>query len=294
MISDYRQLAQLFTSSHLKELSKGKLDLLNQVNQIYFQSDENILISKIFDESFQLLSDHYANEYIYKNLIIEKLFLKKHSTQDATFLTEFRVGKRKVDCVILNGKSTCYEIKTEFDSLQRLDQQLDAYQGLFNEVYVVCAPQFTKKLLNDLPLNIGIIEFSNKLILKKIRKSKTNNFISNKKLIMESMRQTEYTELASRLSKKTINIPNMEIYDYCHSIIDNCQNERKLNKFFIETLKKKRKNDEKIINSFPTSLTNAVISYKFLKSDLIKLAEIMQINHGNITDVLSNTSWQTT
>lgn len=46
------------------------------------------------------------------------MFLKKHKINKAVMLSEFRVGANKADCVILNGLSTCYEIKTELDNLK--------------------------------------------------------------------------------------------------------------------------------------------------------------------------------
>ena len=294
MKTDYKQLAQLFTSHHLQQLSQGNFEIVKQTRSNFFNSNQELSIADIFDESFKLLSRHYANEYIYKNLIIEKLFLKKYDCDKATVLTELREGQRKADCVILNGKSICYEIKTEFDSLQRLDSQLKEYEKLFNEIYVVCAPKFTKKLLDDLPTHIGIIEFNHKLTLKKIRKSNIENFVIDKHLIMQSLRQPEFKMLASQISKTLIDVPNTEIYDYCLSIIENFPNDKKLNKLFIEILKKKRKNDDKTINNFPISLTNAIISYNFLKADLRNLTNIMQLKNGETIDVLSNTSWETT
>ncbi len=294
MNTNYKKLAQLFTSAHLQQLSRGNLEFINQIHIDFFSTNKEFSIADIFNESFKLLSQNYANEYIYKNMIIQKLFLEKYSFENATVLTEFRVGQRKADCVILNGKSTCYEIKTEFDSLQRLDLQLKEYEKLFNEIYVVCAPKFTKKLLNYLPEYIGIIEFNNKLNLKKIRRSHIKNFVIDKNLIMQSLRQPEFKLLANQITKKNVDVPNTEIYDHCLSIIKNFPNEKKLNKFFIEILKKKRKNDDKTISKFPTSLTNAVISYNFQKSDLRSLADIIQLKNGETINVLSNTPWETT
>lgn len=293
MINDYRKLAQLFTSSHLRELSRGNFDLVNQVHESFFESYEDLSIGSLFDESFKLLNNSYPNEYIYKNLIIDQLFLKKYDYDKATFLTEFRVGERKADCVVLNGKSTCYEIKTEFDSLLRLDAQLKEYEQLFDEIYVVCSTKFTQKLLNELPKNIGIFEYNGKLSLKKIRKSTAQKDCINKELLMQSLRQSEFKQLAGEISKQTINVPNTRIFEHCSAIINEFDNNKKLNKLFIDVLKKQRKNDEKTIESFPKSLTNAVISYNLLKSDLKNLREIMAISFGKNNYVLPNITRKT-
>lgn len=291
---NYKELANLFTSNHLNELAKGNFSLIEHIQDTVFRSQKNITISDIFDQSFEILTENYPNEYIYKNMIIQKLFLTKYDFNKATILTEFRVGKRKADCVILNGKSTCYEIKTELDSLHRLSFQLEAYEKLFNEVYVVCSSKFTKKLLNDLEPHFGIIEFTPKMTLRKVRKSSIENATIDKNLMMQSLRQPEYKMLASTISNEDIIVPNTEIYDYCFKIIKNFKNEKKLNKIYIDTLKTKRKNDDKIIEKFPSSLINAAISYNFLKSDLEQLTNILNFQKGESENVLPNITRETT
>jgi len=293
MSINYKELANLFTSSHLNELARGDFSLINHIHRNFFSHQENLTISMIFDHSFQLLTENYANEYIYKNIIIQKLFWDKYDCDKATVLTEFRVGERKADCVILNGKSICYEIKTEFDSLQRLDFQLEAYERLFNEVYVVCASKFTKKLLNDLEPHIGIIEFTSKSTLRKVRKSSIRNFSIDKKLMMQSLRQPEYKMLASAINKKEVLVPNTKVYDHCFEIINNFKNEKKLNKFYINILKTKRKNDDKVIKKLPISLMNAAVSYKLSKSDFEQLTNILTIQNGDYENVLSNITRET-
>ncbi|PKG80047.1 hypothetical protein CXF80_18020 [Shewanella sp. Actino-trap-3] len=78
-------------------------------------------------KTYATLDKHYRYEYFYKNTIANNRLLGRHSLRTAAMITEFRVGRNIADCVIFNGSSTCYEIKTEFDSLSRLDAQLDSY-----------------------------------------------------------------------------------------------------------------------------------------------------------------------
>lgn len=72
-------------------------------------------------------------------------------------LSEFRVGTNKADCVILNGKSVCYEVKTDFDTLIRLPEQLNSYSQVFDEVYVVSTLKHLKNVERICPDNIGIM-----------------------------------------------------------------------------------------------------------------------------------------
>lgn len=52
-------------------------------------------------------------------------------------MSEFWVDMSKADSVVLNGTSTVYEIKTEFDNLSRLPQQLTDYSKVFDHINVV-------------------------------------------------------------------------------------------------------------------------------------------------------------
>lgn len=247
-------------------------------------------LSELFQKSFEILQKNYPNEYIYKNLIATKILLGRHSLNTATMLTEFRVGKNKADCVILNGKSTCYEIKTDYDSLTRLEDQLNSFLQLFDEVYVVCSKKFENIIFNVIPEEVGVISLTSSNTFKTLRKAQNRNVPLNKDLLIGSMRQSEYKQLAEEILGEKIFSPNMLIYKKCLSIINDYQDHEKLNKKYIQILKNTRKNDDIFINSMPLSLTNAVISYKFSKKQQIALLDLLKSGEIN---VLSDTKGQT-
>lgn len=59
----------------------------------------------------------------------------------AAFIAELFVDgfARRADLVMANGKLAAFEIKSERDSLDRLEGQLSTYERLFEQVTVVCA-----------------------------------------------------------------------------------------------------------------------------------------------------------
>lgn len=287
MNQDYQLLAKIFNSNVLNQIADGDRSYLNKVLRTFFDGDDSLDLRTIFDESFKILSQEYLNEYVYKNFIVNKILRGKHSLNTATMLSEFRVGRNKADCVILNGKSTCYEIKTDYDTLNRLDAQLASYAQLFDEVNVVCSYKHLEAVATQIPENVGIILLSDMLTFREVRPAISRCSDINKTLMMQSLRKDEYLELSRMLSGEKISAPNTQLFDKCLDVVNNFKDEEKINDCFIKILKKSRKNDEILISSLPRSLSNAAVSYKFNKAQVESL--IKQFNGMENDNVLPNT-----
>lgn len=266
----YRNLSKIFNSGVLSDIATGDFSYIQKVSQQFFSEINSLNLNEIYQKSFEILLKNYPNEYVYKNLIANKILLGRHSLNTATMLTEFRVGTNKADCVILNGKSTCYEIKTDYDSLIRLNDQLDAYTQIFDDVYVVCSYKHLESVLKNTDDSIGILILSDKLTFQEVRKA-DNTVRKNKKLLIQSLRQSEYLELFEMITGEKLVAPNTQIFDLCYEELNKFEDDKMLNNFYIEILKRSRKNNKEFITNMPTSLVNATISYKFNKSQIKSL-----------------------
>ncbi|MHA3081915.1 sce7726 family protein [Acinetobacter sp. ANC 5383] len=280
MSLEFKNLSKVFNSNTLNDIANGDLSYIQKMANIF--CTESLSFREFFDKAFQILENNYQNEYVFKNFIANKILCGKHSLNTATMLTEFRVGKNKADCVILNGKSTCYEIKTDYDSLVRLNDQLNSYLQLFDEVYVVCSNKFEKTIFSEIPEEVGVISLTSSKTLRTLRKASKRSISLNKDLLVGSMRQYEYKQLAEEIIGEKISLPNMLIYKKCLSIINEYNNDEELNKKYIKILKKTRKNDDIFINSVPLSLTNAAISYNFSKKQQVTLSNILRNGEINV------------
>ena len=110
-----KDAARIFSSNYLIRLASGDFSLLNHVARDLLNIEPaNLSVVDVFEQTYKQLSKCYRHEYYFKNTIANKRLLGSHSLNTATMLSEFRVGRNIADCVILNGQSTCYEIKTEF------------------------------------------------------------------------------------------------------------------------------------------------------------------------------------
>lgn len=286
MSVEYQTLAKIFNSNTLNDIANGDLSYIYKITNNFFAGDYSLTLNNIFEQSFEILSKNYPNEYVYKNFIANKILQGKHSLNTATMLTEFRVGKNKADCIILNGKSTCYEIKTDYDTLIRLDEQLHAYSQIFDEVNVVCSYRHVDSVLRQAPSNIGVIILSDKLTFREVRRPVGRQQNINKFLMMQSLRKNEYVELVKLLCGEIIDVPNTQLFDKCYEKVDSFSDDKKLSYFFVEILKKYRKNNDILVSNLPKSLANAAISYKFNKNQVDSLINCFD-DKGDI-NVLSN------
>ncbi len=122
--------------------------------------DNGTLISEIYE----FMSKSYRNEYFYQNTLLNKLLLGKHSVNTTSALTQIPIGKSKADFILINGEAVVYEIKTELDSLDRLDAQLKDYYKAFDHVCVVTSESHYECVLNILkvaPVGIYVLTQQN-------------------------------------------------------------------------------------------------------------------------------------
>lgn len=261
-----RDAARLFSSKRIAEIASGDFSYLLDIAALYQDSlEENFTAAEVIDHAYSELSRNYRGEYFYKNTVAERLLLGRHSVNTATILPEFRVGRSKADCVILNGSSTCYEIKSDFDNLDRLPEQLSFYRKIFDKTYVVVGKAHLDKVQGLCRNDIGIIELTPKKSLRIIREAEASKAPVDISILMRSLRVSEYKEIASTVSKSNINYSNTEIFSACEEILKNSPPED-VRKAFCSTLKKSRKVEKGYVLSLPRSLLMAGIGFK-LRAD---------------------------
>lgn len=111
---------------------------------------------------------------------VYKWLLKKN--KDAVIIPEYSIGNRRADYISFNTQKidvTIVEIKSELDTFDRLDAQLDKYSLIANNVYLAIDKKQYDKLLSKnikLPGHIGILIYDNYkskklIVLKKATKN---------------------------------------------------------------------------------------------------------------------------
>ncbi len=213
-IESLRSLSQIFTPTNFDRIVR-KNDIVNtqariQKHLIFQNSIKNL---EIIQFVYKELLANYKSEYLYKNALLNKLLLGKYSINTTTVINEFKIGKSIADFVLLNGEAKVFEIKTEFDNLDKLDKQLADYKQFANKIYVVSNSKFISKLLSDYNnTTIGIIEFTERNTLKELQSARENSQTFNHKAIFKALRKQEYLDIIQEYFGKVPDVPNTKIF----------------------------------------------------------------------------------
>ncbi len=213
-IESLRSLSQIFTPTNFDRIVRKK-DTANThariQKHISFPNSINNLeaIKFIYKE----LLANYKSEYLYKNALLNKLLLGKYSINTSTVINEFKIGRSIADFVLLNGEAKIFEMKTEYDSLEKLDKQVADYKQFANKVYVVSNSKFTKKLLSNYgDTTIGVIEFTENNTLKELQPAKSNDLSFNHRAIFKTLRKKEYLDIIQKYFGQIPDVPNTKIF----------------------------------------------------------------------------------
>lgn len=171
-----------------------------------------------FDRAYANLLKEYRSQYVYKNAIANQLLLRRHSMREAALLTEFNAGISKADAVLINGTSTVYEIKSEFDSTRRLESQLRSYGEIFDRIYVCTHSSQVKHIEPILPPHVGLILLSSRYSLKEVREAQSNKRRVVPEMIFHSLRRPEYCSIVQKRFGALPASAPAEISLACHAL----------------------------------------------------------------------------
>lgn len=207
-------LSQLFSSSVIRELARrGQSPLfarLARQSQL-FASPSSECVHTLFDAAFEVLKrPGCRDEYVYKAALVRKILLGRHSLQTASMLNEFRVGRCKADIAILNGTATVYEVKSERDSLARLQRQIAAYMTVFPRIYVIAAETHANAVMTLLPEEIGVLRLNSRHQISTLRKARDRPERTSSNAIFDSIRTCEARDILEACGVSIPIVPNTQ------------------------------------------------------------------------------------
>lgn len=158
----------------------------------------NLRLINVFGTIYMSKREKPLEPEIKSNLIN---FLMNRGTLDSGLvINEFTVGdfSRRVDlAVIQNNRLLAFEVKSDADSLIRLEGQVEKYLQYFDKVTVVTAPKHTSKALELTPNNVAVWEIVEDKITIKRRGSISQ--VKNKNRLIEMMTANELYRLSKKL-----------------------------------------------------------------------------------------------
>lgn len=197
--------AELSTNGKSKKLA----DLLHlaQVRP----SRSNSSVAEVLEAAFSVLKRRgLRDEYVYRSAIAQKVLLGKHSLNTSTMLTEFRTGASKADVVVLNGHASVYEIKSERDSLTKLDKQLRDYCKVFASVNVITSEKYAPAVLDMTEPHIGVLCLSSRYQISTLRQPEYRPEKTDTVSVLESVRRAEAENILKEIGIDAPVVPNTQ------------------------------------------------------------------------------------
>lgn len=270
-------LSKVFTQNTFKDLMNGRPNEVYRACINRYLNETNVLENKTaIDRIYKVLMTEYRNEYFYKNTLLNKLLLGRHSINTTVALTEIPIRKSKADFILINGKAVVYEIKTELDSFDRLSTQINDYYAAFNNVCVVtCESNYSKvsTLLHDSNVGICILTDRNTISIRK-QPLEDNSLLSHKAMF-GVLRKQEYEQIILKHYGELPVTNQFDHYKACFKLFEKIEVIQAY-KYMLDQLKTRNIKSANEYKKVPAELKFLVYFSKFRKKDYSNLNTFLE------------------
>jgi hypothetical protein len=278
-------VAQFFASAVLRDLARrgrsARFAHISEQAAVASHLSPQAQVRDVFDLALTWLEQQTERSaYPYRVAVARKLFRERHKVETATLLPEFRVGACRADAVVLNGKATAYEIKSERDNLGRLREQLDQYARVFPIVTVVAAPRHVEAVAKIAAASVGILVLSEDLEIETYRAATSDPGRLSVAHIFDCLQRAEAIAVLKKHDIAIPELPNTEMYGALRRLFETLT-PAQAHAGMLATLKKTRslKRHARSLDQLPASLYAAALSMPFHASELTRLVAAMDITN---------------
>lgn len=164
------------------------------------------------------LSNKVVNDLIFHFYYCERV-IKYHFIRhlknriDHIVAFEMAIGDSRVDICRINGSLYAYEIKTEYDTFDRLDTQMRDYLKTFEKVYVIVPQNRVEDVKLHIPESCGVISYRIEndmdVIFAYVKKAKKN--CCDVSFCINSLSSNDMSYLLKLLNKKDYRTRNEKL-----------------------------------------------------------------------------------
>ncbi|MGQ9371654.1 sce7726 family protein [Azospirillum sp. ST 5-10] len=277
--SQLSAISRLFSSAVFREMArKGRSPTFARLigeARIEEFCPSGATVGEAFDAAFAVLRRiGQRDEYVYRAALTRNILLGKHSLNTASMLNEFRVGVCKADLVILNGTATVYEIKSERDSLARLERQVENYRKVFAKVYVIASETHVRGVMGTVPEEVGVMSLSPRFHISTIRDAADCSEQVCPQAIFDSLRSAEARAVLKELGTDIPDVPNTMMHAIMREVFGQLR-PVEVHKAMVQTLKRTRNLAPlgALVDRLPTSLHAAALSIQVRRADHDRLVD---------------------
>ncbi len=273
-------LSRLFSSSVFREMARKGYSplftqLLTETGLLNQNSAAVRTVGAAFDAAFSILRRAgIRDEYVYRAALTHNILLGRHSLNTASMLTEFRAGSCKADLAILNGTATVYEIKSDRDSLTRLENQISNYRKVFAKVYVIAGEAHVQEVIDCTPPEVGVLSLVRWDRISTIREAAERPDLVCPIAIFESLRTAEARTILRNLQVPVPDVPNTMLWGAMRECFATLAPADVHNQM-VCTLKKTRNlaSLSSLVDQLPASLQPAALSIQVRRADHERLVK---------------------
>lgn len=274
--------SRLFSSAVVRELAtkkkSGRFARLAAESGVLKQTRKVRVVADVFDAAFDVLKQvGLRDEYIYKAALTHRVLLGKHNLKTACMLTEFRAGECKADVSILNGTTTVFEIKSERDSLTRLERQIQNYKRVFASVVVIVGENHVSSVLRATSADVGVLSLSRRYQISTKREPIVCADRICPATVFDSLRIAEAKSILQSVGRTVPELPNTQMHAALRAMFATLDPEA-VHDGMLETLKRSRSllPLADLVEQLPRSLQPAALWVPMRKSDHDKLVAAVQ------------------
>jgi len=215
-------LVRLFSTSVVKDLAAtGRSALAAQIlkeTRTHSLLRASASLGDALDSLLLSLFRSYRSEYVYKNAIANRILLGRHSLSTAFMVTEFRALDCKADCVVLNGSSHVYEVKSEFDSMARIRRQVGAYGKVFDRINVITSDAQVAGVLGEVDESVGVLVLTDRHSIHSVREAQSHRAHVDPSAVFDSLSLGEYARIIREHFGSVPSVPRSQLYRVCKEL----------------------------------------------------------------------------
>lgn len=232
-------------------------------------------VSALINTSYQHLLSNYRHEYLYKVALLNTYVLSNYSLSDTILLNEFRIGNSKADAILINGVNKVFEIKTELDSPERLQTQINDYFKAFSEVYIIIHHSQVGKYINLVDKHVGIMLFSEDNKIEPYKSAEPFHEKLDTIAMIKALRKNEYIQLVYEITGTLPVSSPIKLFKTCVDLLRN-QDALTIQAAFLKIIKQRIEpnTNELLRNSIlPDPMRLSCYYHNLNKNDYLNLVE---------------------
>jgi len=263
--------SSLFTAQKLVKLEYDYTWYTEILPTIWPKESSSMTLKEALERLYKLMLSEYRCEYVYKNEIIRQILIKGHKNEARAF-TEVEVQKSIADVVIINGTSSVYEIKTELDGLNRLENQLHSYRLVFDKMFVVTHKEKLDSIKKVIGKDVGLIILKDKGKLETVREAKSNKKHVRSEYVFNLLHKEEYTKIIKSHFGYIPKVQPIQLFTECKRLFSLIE-PIKAHTYMVKALRNRRTPwyQEDLFKALPHSLKLIGLTSRLTKQNCIDI-----------------------